>query len=92
MVVTDGDGDGETRREDEEDPSDFFDAGEGAVISPDRLPLVTRNLRQRSKWRQRLAPKTVPSVPYMCVVLSSGLRKKSYTHTGRVKGAVRCIP
>ena len=42
VVVTDGDGDGdgETRHEDEEDSSDdFFDAGEGAVISPDCLPL-----------------------------------------------------
>ena len=34
------DGDGETRGEDEEDSSDdFFDAGEGAVIGPDRLSL-----------------------------------------------------
>ena len=44
VVVTDGDGDGEMRHEDEEDFSDdFFDAGEGegegAVISPYRLPL-----------------------------------------------------
>ena len=42
VVVNDGDGDGEMRHEDEEDFSDdFFDAGEGegAVISPYRLPL-----------------------------------------------------
>ena len=39
-VDRDGDGDGETRGEDEEDSSDdFFDAGEGAVIGPDRLCL-----------------------------------------------------
>ena len=38
-VDRDGDGDGETRGEDEEEDSsdDFFDAGEGAVIGPDRL-------------------------------------------------------
>ena len=45
MVVTDvdrdGDGDGETRGEGEEEGSsdDLFDAGEGAVIGPDRLSL-----------------------------------------------------
>jgi hypothetical protein len=38
-VVADGDGDGATREDEEEDSSDdFFDAGEGAVI-PDRLSL-----------------------------------------------------
>ena len=38
-VDRDSDGDGETRGEDEEEDSsdDFFDAGEGAVIGPDRL-------------------------------------------------------
>ena len=38
-VDQDGEGDGETRGEDEEEDSsdDFFDAGEGAVIGPDRL-------------------------------------------------------
>ena len=37
----DRDGNGETRGEDEEEDSsdDFFDAGEGAVIGPDRLSL-----------------------------------------------------
>ena len=42
VVVTDrdGDGDGEMRHKDEEDFSDdFFDAGEGTIISPDCLPL-----------------------------------------------------
>ena len=41
VVDVDRDGDGETRGEDEEEEEedDFFDAGEGAVISPDRLSL-----------------------------------------------------
>ena len=44
VVVTNGDsnGNGEMHGEDEEDSSDdFFDAGEGAIISPNRLPLDT---------------------------------------------------
>ena len=41
VADVDRDGDGETRGEDEEEDSsdDFFDAGEGAVIGPDRLSL-----------------------------------------------------
>ena len=40
VVDVDRDGDGETHGEDEEDSSDvFFDAGEGVVISGDRLSL-----------------------------------------------------
>ena len=39
-MVADGDGDGETRGEDEEDSSDaFFDAGEVVVVGSDRLSL-----------------------------------------------------
>ena len=37
VADVDRDGDSETRGEDEEDFSDDFDAGEGAVIGPDRL-------------------------------------------------------
>ena len=44
------------------------------------------------KMAAAAAPKMTLSVPYMCVVLSSRLRKNSYTPTGCVKGAVRCIP
>ena len=49
VAERDGAGDGETRGEDEDEDSsdDFFDAGEGAVIGPDRL-----SLRAASESRQ----------------------------------------
>ena len=52
VVDVDRDGDGETRGEDEEEEEedDFFDAGEGAVISPDRLSL---RAGEQPKWQQR---------------------------------------
>ena len=37
VVVAEGDGDGETREDEEDSSDDFFDAGQGAVIGPDHL-------------------------------------------------------
>ena len=55
VVIADGDsdGEGETRSEDEKEDSsnDFFDAGEGAFIGPDRL--LTCRLGERPKWWRR---------------------------------------
>ena len=54
-----GDGDDETLEDEEEEFLDnLFDAGEGAVIGPDRLSL--RRIGERPK---AAAPKTTPSVP-----------------------------
>ena len=66
VVDVDRDGDGETHGEDEEDSSDvFFDAGEGVVISGDRLSLHAVTQPQRAaKVAAAAAPKTIPSIPY----------------------------
>ena len=62
VVDVDRDGDGETRGEDEEEDSDdFFDAGEGAVISPDASPYAPP--RRAAKVAAAGAPKTTLLVP-----------------------------
>ena len=57
VVVAEGDGDGETREDEEEDSSDdFFDAGQGAVIGPDHLSCAAsesglgRQHRRQFRW------------------------------------------